>query len=84
MNNVLARKATLTTSWQPLSGERAVASVTVTAPTYNTGNVLLKGDTGDEVPLEPGEWHELAHVDLAEVEVKGTAGDIVTVVGGTW
>ena len=84
MNNVIARKVTVTTSWQALAVEPTVASVNVTAPTYNSGNVLLKGDTGDEVPLEPGEWHVLLSVDLAQIEVKGTAGDIVTVVGGTW
>ena len=84
MNNVIARKVTVTTSWQPLASEPTVASVTVTTPTYNEANVLLKGDTGDEVPLEPGEWHVLLHVNLAQIEAKGTAGDIVTVVGGTW
>ena len=84
MNNVIARKVELTTSWQALASVKTVASVTVTAPTYNSGNVLLKGDTGDEVPLEPGEWHVLKHVNLAAIEAKGTVGNIVTVVGGTW
>ena len=84
MNNVIARKVTVTTSWQALASEKTVASVTVTAPTYNSGNVLLKGDTGNEVPLEPGEWHEFKSVNLADIEVKGTADDTVTVVGGTW
>ena len=84
MNNVIARKITVSTSWQALASEPTVASVTVTAPTYNAGNVLLKGDTGNEVPLEPGEWHEFMSVDLADIEVKGTADDTVTVVGGTW
>ena len=84
MNNVIARKITVSTSWQALASERAVASVTVTAPTYNSGNVLLKGDTGDEVPLEPGEWHEFKSVNLADIEVKGTADDTITLVGGTW
>ncbi len=84
MNNLIARKITLTTSWQALAGEKTVASVTVTAPTGNAGNVLLDGDTGDEVPLEPGEWHEFKNINLADLQVKGTAGDIVTVVGGTW
>ena len=84
MNNIIARKVVLTTSWQALAAEKTVASVTVTAPTVNAGNVLLYGDTGHEVPLQPGEWHEFEHVDLADIQVKGTAGDIVTVVGGTW
>ncbi len=84
MNNVIARKVTLTTSWQALAADKTVASVTVTAPTANVGNVLINGDTGDEVPLEPGEWHEFKSVDLSDFQVKGTAGDIVTVIGGTW
>jgi hypothetical protein len=84
MNNIIARKVELTTSWQALASENTVASVTITAPTYNAGHVILKGDTGDEVPLQAGEWHQLEHVNLAEIEVKGTLGDIVTIVGGTW
>ncbi len=84
MNNIIARKITLTTSWQTLASDKTVASITLTAPSYNSANVILEGDTDDEVPLEPGEWHELEHVNLADIRVKGTAGDIVTVVGGTW
>ena len=43
-----------------------------------------EGDEGADVPWVPGEWHEFNRVNLAEVQVKGTPGDIVTVVGGTW
>ena len=35
-------------------------------------------------PLVPGEWHTLHRVDLAEIQVKGSAGDTVTINGGTW
>ena len=84
-NSVVARKITITTAWQALSSASEIASVTITAPTTNSGNVILRGDNGtDEVPLEPGEWHVLPSVDLAQIEVKGTADDVLTVIGGTW
>lgn len=84
MNNVIQRKIDLTAEWQPLSNARLVGSVTVSTPPTNAADVLFRGDDGSEVPWVPGEWHEFHSVDLAEIRVKGTPGDAVTVVGGTW
>ena len=47
------------------------------------GNVTLKSADG-EVQMIPGEWQEFHRIDLSELQVKGAAGDIVTVIGGTW
>jgi len=44
----------------------------------------LQGDSGQEVPLAPGEWHRLERVNLADIQVKGSVGDKLTVIGGTW
>jgi len=84
MNNVLMRKIDVTAEFTALVGERTVASVTISCPPTNAGSVTFKGDTGDEVPWVPGEWHTFSRINLAEIEVKGTPGDVVTVVGGTW
>ncbi len=84
MNNIIARKITITDQFQPLSSDRVVGSVTISAPPSNTANVTLLGDTGDQVPLVPGEWHELKNVNLTDIKVKGIAGDIITAIGGTW
>ena len=84
MNNVVIRKATVTAGYQPLAAVKTVASVTVSCPPTNSGNVCFLGDDGSDVPWVPGEWHEFKAVNLAEIQIKGTAGDIVTVVGGSW
>ena len=39
---------------------------------------------GPVLPWVPGQWHDFRSIDLAAVHVKGTPGDVVTVVGGTW
>ncbi len=84
MNNMIARKYELTTSYQPLAAKRTVATVTLSSPPTNAGVAYILGDTGQDIPLIPGEWHILKKVDLSEIQVKGTAGDIITANGGTW
>ncbi len=84
MNNVIMRKIMVTGSYQPLVSDRLVGSVTISTPPTNAGDVFFKGDDGSDVPWVPGEWHDFQRVNLAEIEIKGTPGDEVTVVGGTW
>ena len=84
MNNCLIRKIDVTGDYAPLAAGTTVASVTISCPPANVGTVYFKGDDGSDVPWVPGEWHDFKGVNLAEIEVKGTPGDTVTVVGGTW
>ena len=84
MNNFIMRKFTVSATYQALATSRLVASVTISCPPSNVGNVNFKGDDGTDVPWIPGEWHDFVSVNLAEIQVKGTAGDVVTIVGGTW
>ena len=84
MNNVVMRKITVTGSYQPLTDSQLIASVTISAQPTNVGPVLFEGDDGMNVPWLAGEWHALVRVDLSAIRVKGTPGDVVTVVGGTW
>ncbi len=85
MNNVVMRRIALTSEYRPLSTKRGgVASVEISAPPGNSGDVFFLGDDGSEVPWCPGEWHNFQRVDLSAVNVRGTPGDIITVVGGTW
>jgi len=84
MNNIVMRKVTVGAAYAPLVSESVVASVTMSCPPSNAGEVIFKGDDGGEVPWVAGEWHEFQRIDLATVRVKGTPGDVVTVVGGTW
>ena len=73
-----------TAGYQPLVAARLVGSVTISCPPGNAGNVTFRGDDGGEVPWIPGEWHTFRSIDLSAVQVKGTAGDVVSIVGGTW
>ena len=40
--------------------------------------------SGEPVPWVAGEWHDFWSVNLNEIVIKGTPGDVVTVIGGTW
>ena len=86
MNNVILRKIVVTPTWQPLSESKLVASVTISTPPTNAATVLFrtKGEPTHEVPFVPGEWHDFERINLAEIEIKGTANDLVTLTGGTW
>jgi len=84
MTNPIMRKITVTADWQPLSDVSLVLSeCEVNCAIDNSGNVLFRttGETGIEVPWEPSEYHRFRSLDLATIEVKGTADDIVTIVG---
>jgi hypothetical protein len=61
-----------------------VVTVTISCPPGNSANVLFKGDGGSDVPWIPGEWHTLVSINLHDVQVKGTEGDTVTIIGGDW
>ena len=84
MNNTIMRKIDVSADYQALSDVKLVGSVTLSAPPTNAGDVFFKGDDGSDVPWIPGEWHTFYSVNLAEIQIKGTPGDTVTVVGGTW
>jgi len=84
MNNVLMRKVNVTAGYQPLASAETVVTVTISCPPTNAAVVYLKGDDGADVPCVPGEWHTLVGVNLSDIQVKGTVGDYVTVVGGSW
>ncbi len=84
MNNTIMRKIDVTADWAPLSSQRLVGTVDISTPPGNSGPVQFRGDDGSEVPWIPGEYHTLHGVNLAEIFIKGTVGDTVTVVGGTW
>lgn len=83
MNNTILRQIDVVDEFQPLASESIVASVTISAPPTNAANVTLKSADG-EAQMIPGEWQEFHRIDLSELQIKGTAGDIVTLIGGTW
>lgn len=84
MNNIIMRKIVVTAEYQPLAAKQLVGSMTISTPPGNAADVVFKGDDGSDVPWPPGCWHDFRSIDLSAVQVKGTPGDVVTVVGGTW
>ncbi|NLF29325.1 MAG: hypothetical protein GX591_00390 [Planctomycetes bacterium] len=84
MNNTIIRLIDVTADYQPLVADRLVATITISCPSDNAGAVIFRGDDGSDVPWRAGEWHTLHRVDLSAIQIKGTVGDTVTVVGGTW
>ena len=84
MNNTIMRKIDVTGDYTPLVSESLVGSVTISCLPTNAGDVYFKGDDGSDVPWKPGQWIDFRRVDLSEIEVKGTPGDVVTAIGGTW
>lgn len=84
MNNVVMFRVVLSAEYRPLAERSLVATVDVSAPPGNAGPVFFLGLDGADVPWIAGEWHSLVRVDLSTIRVKGTPGDVVTVIGGTW
>ena len=84
MNNTYFASIVLAADYRALAAARTVLTVTVSALPGNAAPAYLKNGAGQEVPLLPGEWHTLVQVNLADLQVKGTVGDCVTVVGGSW
>ncbi len=83
-NAIVMRTKTLTTSYTALGSHPNDVTVDVTCPSTNSGVVYFEGDDASDVPWQPGETHNLSGVDLSAINVKGTAGDKVTVIGGEW
>lgn len=84
MNNAVMRKIDVTATYTALASTSTIATVTISALIDNAADVYLEGDTGDDVPLVAGEWHTFESVDLSRMKVRGTVGDAITAIGGTW
>lgn len=69
-------------SWQPLAVARTVMTAAITTSPANTQPVQFRVDGGPAVPWPAGVSNTLVGVDLARIEVSGTSGDSVLVVGG--
>lgn len=73
---------TLTANYQPLSAAyKPVSNCVISFSPDNTGTAYILGVADADVPMAPGEWHRLELGELSSIQVKGTAGDVVTIVG---
>ncbi len=83
-NSIILRTVEVTEEWRPLSPEPLVGTVDVSTPPTNSGPVFFKAGVGEEAWFLPGEFHAFQRIPIHSVFVKGTAGDMVTIIGGTW
>jgi hypothetical protein len=84
VNSTIMRRIPVTADYQPLSAVALVGSFEISAVPTNAASVFFQGDDGSDVPWMPGEYHAVYRVDLSRILAKGTPGDQVTVIGGTW
>ena len=82
-NGILLRQIAVTATFQPLGGNE-VFTVDVSCPPTNSGPVYFKVGDQPEVPWIASEWHNFVRIKLKDVFVRGTPGDVVSLVGGTW
>lgn len=83
-NNVIMRTVEVTAEYTPLSTVPLVGTVDVSTPPSNSGPVDFRTGMGEESFFQPGEYHRFERIPVHELSVKGTPGDKVTIIGGTW
>ena len=82
---IIAKIITLTGTYQAASATTNIASVRVTNEGAAT-NYMLSDDGQTDVPIKAtGQW-DFHGVDLANLQFKGTVGQIITIIGmeGQW
>ncbi len=84
MNNSILIEKIVTAEWQRLSDAKLVASGELMTPPSNAADVEMKGSNDAAVHFKPGQSNPMKSIDLNEIQFKGTAGDKVVFVGGTW
>jgi hypothetical protein len=68
--------------WQPLSETSLIAKFEVLTPPSNSSNVLIRrvGET-DQAAMIPAQFQAFESVDLSSIEVQGSDGDVIQVIG---
>ena len=81
----IARQIVLTSEYQAASDSSEVASVRVTNEGAST-NYMLGDDGETDIPLKAGGQFDFHGVDLSTLQFKGTAEQIITIIGpvGRW
>lgn len=84
--NIIMRTVTLTASYQPVLAAddkwaQSAFTGVLSCPPSNTGSTTFKTADDAESVWIPSEWHNFTRVSLANLEVKGTVGDKVFVIG---
>ncbi len=81
MREIFMKSYTLSANWQKLALSRTIVSATfVTSPT-NAGLMQIRVDGGTEANWPKGVASAFQGIDIARIEVKGTANDSLLVAG---
>lgn len=85
-NNPIMRQFEITngSEFEPIVSESIRGSGEISVSPDNADNVIFQGDDGSDVEWIPGEFHYFRNVDFSSFKVKGTNGDVVSIVGGSW
>ena len=83
MNNPYMKNVVVTADYVPLETERTVLSVMIQCPLTNADVVYFRGPGFEDIAWQPGEWNPMVGVNLADIEVRGTPGDVVAIRGGS-
>ena len=81
--NTVIRRIDLSSAWKALAESPLIADVAILVHSKNVDPCAILGDADEEVALAQGARITLRGVDLNEVFVKGTAGDVLAVIGAT-
>ena len=84
MNNSIFIEKDVTAGFQKLSDAELVASGELMTPPGNAADVEVKGSNASAVHFKAGQSNPFRSINLAEIQFKGTAGDKIVFVGGTW
>jgi len=81
VRNVVILKIDLDSADQPLSTSKLVATFTLTAANTNSQAATLSDGKGNEALLPAGVQYYFERVDLADLQVRSKAGEVMFVVG---
>jgi len=82
MKQPIIRDVVVTAEYAALAAGRTAFSGTIQCPPSNTGGITVEGDDGSDCELLPGESNPFIDIDLSQIRVKGTPGDVVAIRGG--
>ncbi|MCK6458121.1 MAG: hypothetical protein L6Q92_16525 [Phycisphaerae bacterium] len=81
MRNIFMKSYSLTANWQKLADTRTVLAATIIASPLNVGVMQVRVDGGTAANWPKGVSSGFVGVDISRIEVKGSSGDSVLVVG---
>lgn len=82
---MVCKKITLAVGYAAASATAVMGTVDMLAAADNVGVAYIRGDDGvTDVPIPKGVSFPLHGVDLSTVFLRGTPGDVVVLIGGTF